>query len=243
MTTPSRPYDSWAGVYDFAYQEEFGALYQDLTDTTLVSIQELVPAGARIVDFGAGTGRLSVPLANMGYAVTAVEPSSSMLDVLRSRDTSNRVTCVQCDLQGFHADSGFDLALCVFTVVSHLLDSAALSQALRSASAALKPGGKLLIDIPSHHLFRSHSSVRPRMQRKALVQPCGEPDTYVYQEHLTVERDGVTQSFADEFQIRYWRVDHVLQAAQDAGLQVLEDWSDQFSDTGAVYYVLKKSAT
>lgn len=121
-------------MYDLAFEEQFGAFYQALTDATIASIEELVPAGARIVDFGAGTGRLAIPLAiplaKLGYIVTAVEPSGPMLDVLRSRDTTNRVTCVQSALQDYRADTGFDLALSVFTVVSYLLDALALRDAL-----------------------------------------------------------------------------------------------------------------
>jgi SAM-dependent methyltransferase len=235
-----RPHDSWAQVYDLAFQEEFGKLYQSLTDATIASIETLVPAGARIVDFGAGTGRLSVPLAGMGYAVTAVEPSGPMLEVLRSRDTAQRVTCVEDDLQHFRAESGFDLALCLFTVVSYLLDAAALREALESASAALKPGGKMLIDIPSRQLFQGHSCATPRLQRKVLVRPCGE-NRYRYQEQLTVEQESGTQSFADEFDIRYWPADEVLQAAQECGFELQEDWSESFRMTGSSYFVLGKS--
>lgn len=235
------PHDNWAHVYDLAFEEEFGALYQALTDTTLAALEKLVPAGASIVDFGAGTGRLAIPLANMGYGVTAVEPSGPMLEVLRSRDTTNRVTCVQSALQDYRADTRFDLALCVFTVVSYLLDARALRDALRSASAALKPGGKMLIDIPSGQLFQGRSSVTPRMQRRVLVQPSGE-NTYVYQEHLTLEHDGSTQSFFDEFTIRHWTTDEVLKAARECGLELLEDWSQTFRITGASYYVLGKGA-
>lgn len=236
-----RPHDSWANVYDLAFEEQFGAFYQALTDATIASIEELVPAGARIVDFGAGTGRLAIPLAKLGYTVTAVEPSGPMLDVLRSRDTTNRVTCVQSALQDYRAGTGFDLALCVFTVVSYLLDALALRDALHSASAALKPGAKMLIDIPSRQLFQSHSSITSRMQRSVLVQPCGV-NTYLYQEHLTVKQDDSTQSFSDEFTIRYWTTEEVLQAARECGLELLEDWSESFRMTGSGYYLLGKSA-
>jgi 2-polyprenyl-3-methyl-5-hydroxy-6-metoxy-1,4-benzoquinol methylase len=41
-------------------------------------ITGLLPPGGSIVDFGAGTGRLAIPLARAGYRVTAVEPSSAM---------------------------------------------------------------------------------------------------------------------------------------------------------------------
>jgi cyclopropane fatty-acyl-phospholipid synthase-like methyltransferase len=43
---------------------------------------EGVPAGAQVVDFGSGSGRLSIPLAKAGYSVLAVDVSERSLDVL-----------------------------------------------------------------------------------------------------------------------------------------------------------------
>lgn len=41
-----------------------------------------VPAGAEVVDFGSGTGRLSIPLARAGFSVLAVDVSDRSLDEL-----------------------------------------------------------------------------------------------------------------------------------------------------------------
>jgi SAM-dependent methyltransferase len=79
------PHDSWASVYDRVYEQTFGAFYANLTDTTLAVIASVAPPRGRIVDFGAGTGRLSIPLARAGYAVTAVEQSALMLAVLQAK--------------------------------------------------------------------------------------------------------------------------------------------------------------
>jgi SAM-dependent methyltransferase len=43
----------------------------------------LVPSGPRVIDVGAGTGKLTRQLAAAGYDVVAVEPSRQMLDELR----------------------------------------------------------------------------------------------------------------------------------------------------------------
>ena len=73
------PHDSWASVYELAYRRSFGTFYKQLTDLTLQTIKEYLPMGSSIIDFGAGTGRLSIPLAKKGYKVTAVEPSEAMM--------------------------------------------------------------------------------------------------------------------------------------------------------------------
>ena len=48
-------------------------------------VLELVPAGASVLDIGAGTGNYALPLAQNGCAVTALEYSPDMLTVLRRK--------------------------------------------------------------------------------------------------------------------------------------------------------------
>jgi SAM-dependent methyltransferase len=43
------------------------------------------PAGARVLDLGAGTGKGTRTLVALGHQVTAVDPSEGMLDILRER--------------------------------------------------------------------------------------------------------------------------------------------------------------
>lgn len=54
----------------------------------------LVPAGARVVDVGAGTGHLAVPLARAGSRVVAVEPSRAMLQVCAENTKGLEVSLV-----------------------------------------------------------------------------------------------------------------------------------------------------
>lgn len=51
-------------------------------DAAMQYIASLLPADARIADVGAGTGKFTVPLARLGYGITAVEPDADMRGVL-----------------------------------------------------------------------------------------------------------------------------------------------------------------
>lgn len=51
--------------------------------TTMRYIHQCVPAGSKVLEVGAGTGRYSIALAKEGYDVTAVELLPHNLEILR----------------------------------------------------------------------------------------------------------------------------------------------------------------
>lgn len=53
-----------------------------------------IRAGASVLDVGAGTGRVAIPLAARGCRVTAIDPAAGMLAQLRAKDGECRVHTV-----------------------------------------------------------------------------------------------------------------------------------------------------
>jgi ubiquinone/menaquinone biosynthesis C-methylase UbiE len=99
---------------------------------------------ARILDIGAGTGRYSIPLAEEGYEVTAVELVRHNLGRLKKK--SSRVSAFQgnaLDLKRFSEDA-FDLTL-LFGPMYHLHAPEEKKQALREAKRVTRPGGRILV--------------------------------------------------------------------------------------------------
>lgn len=226
-------------MYDRVYQADFGEFYAWLTDTTVRVIGELVPAGSRIVEFGAGTGRMALPLAAQGYRVTAVEPSAPMLEVLRAAGTP--VRCVQRAMQLYDGKGRFDLALCVFTVVVYLLDEAALHAALQAAHDSLRPGGRLLIDVPTPELFHDRRVRRRNLQRSVRVQPLGD-GLYDYRERVRWLGEGGPATYVDRFTIRCWRLPQVLAAAAAAGFVFERELKRELGASGSRYVLLQRRA-
>ena len=73
--------------------------------TTMGYIQAYLKPGDRVLEVGAGTGRYSLTLAELGVEVTAVEPVRNNLEILRSRITPERNVTALEGLCGepFHA--------------------------------------------------------------------------------------------------------------------------------------------
>ena len=58
----SVPHDSWANSYDQLFEASFGSHLANLTDLTMKIVLELTEPSESILDIGAGTGRMSLPL-------------------------------------------------------------------------------------------------------------------------------------------------------------------------------------
>ena len=93
-----------------------------------------VPRGGRVLDAGAGRGRLVDSLVAAGFEATGIDPAP--------RSFSSRVKQATIDE---HSDSGLDAAV-LWHVLEHLDDPLA---ALSRAAGWLRPGGVLLVAVPN----------------------------------------------------------------------------------------------
>lgn len=129
-------YDPLADLYDLEYGHD-----DDLPFWLALAERESGP----VVEWGAGTGRLALPLANAGHIVTAVEESSAMVE--RGRGKGGGVEWVRGDLRSARLGQRYGLATCAFNsflCLSSINDALAF---LRNAKDHLAPGGLLGIEV------------------------------------------------------------------------------------------------
>lgn len=106
----------------------------------------LVPAGARVLDAGCGTGRVMIRLAELGYDCVGIDLDDSMLDVARER--APQLPWFRTDLAEFDpATLGItaDFALVVAAGnVLPLLTPGTEATVVKRLAGALRPGGLLV---------------------------------------------------------------------------------------------------
>lgn len=144
--TQHDPYDEIAHWYDL----EHGSFNDDL---------ELYRgfaegAGEPLLEIGCGSGRLLVPLAAAGYAITGVDSSSVMLARCAAAlsaagdDSAARATLVRDDMTDLHLTTKiYRMAFVALGSLQHLATVALRRAALRSIRAHVVAGATLVLDL------------------------------------------------------------------------------------------------
>ncbi len=113
--------------------------------TTMRYIQRYLQKGMRVLEIGAGTGRYSHAIAQMGYRVDAVELIEHNIDRFRQNTKENENVTIRqgnaLDLSAFE-DRQYDITL-LLGPLYHLFSKEEQLQALREALRVTKTGGVL----------------------------------------------------------------------------------------------------
>lgn len=151
MSEISAAMDRFAAYYDDDYRE-----YEDDLGLILELADE---ARGAIVELGCGTGRVVLPLAQMGAEVTGVDASPALLEVARRKialaDVAARVILREADLRATGLpENHFALAICTSNTLMHLTSPEDQLAALSEAARILKRGGVLMLDLFNPDLQR-----------------------------------------------------------------------------------------
>lgn len=150
--TVTRPYYASGGAsalhYDLVTAED-AALAGDID-----IYAGLVPAGGAVLELGCGTGRVAIPLAERGFAVTGLDIAPSMLAQAEAKraglpaEVAARLRFVRGDLRSLALGREFDAILVTYYTLAHLQPSVAWKQAIAGMARHLAPGGRIALHLP-----------------------------------------------------------------------------------------------
>lgn len=157
-----------AAVYD----RRHGAVLSDDERDRLWKAGGLRPEAA-VLDIGAGTGRVAIPLAARGCAVVALEPAWGMVNQLRAKTTGQALSVVVAEAGRLPFQAGaFDAV-----VIARLLYLARdWRQILREAHRVLITGGSLLHEWGNGQF--QEEWVRIREEARRLFEQAGVHDPF-----------------------------------------------------------------
>jgi SAM-dependent methyltransferase len=150
---PGVSQELWEYLHD---QETIQSYDRRLAETPLLHmdhrfVERHCARPGRIIDLGCGTGRLLVPLAQMGFQVVGVDLSQEMLRVAREKAQRAGVhvplfkaNLVQLDSL---ADATFDYGACLFSTLGMIGGAAHRRQAMGHFYRLLRPGGVFVLHV------------------------------------------------------------------------------------------------
>jgi SAM-dependent methyltransferase len=122
--------------------------------------RNIAPSSSGIaLDLGAGSGFQSIPLAELGFNVTAIDLSQKLLGELRSNATNESlvtmpsiatnksITTINDDILNFkdHLSSPCELIVCMTDTITHLKSKQDALTIFQDSFSSLEAGGKLVL--------------------------------------------------------------------------------------------------
>lgn len=178
------------------------------------------------LEFGIGTGRIAVPLAERGVRVAGIDNSEAMLSRLRAKPGAEAMDIVLGDFAGTRVDGEFSVVYLVFNTISNLVTQDAQVACFQNAADHLSRGGRFVIEngVPDLQRLPPGQTVLPfRADREGFAFDVYDVVTQRFSSQHFYVVDGRIEAFPVEF--RYaWPAELDLMARL-AGMRLQDRWA------------------
>ncbi|MFV0309196.1 MAG: class I SAM-dependent methyltransferase [Desertimonas sp.] len=222
------------------YGDRFAEVYDDWypgvsdIDATVRLVARLARRSrareARVLELGAGTGRLAIPLAQQGLRVVALDASAAMLDRLRANDHDASVTVIEGDVVDDIPNGPFDAVLIAYnTFFGALLDADRQAACFAAVASRLAAKGTFVVEafVPDQPP-RSGSRVEVRsmtVDEVVLSVSTHHPADQRAEGHFVHLREGQPVRLRP-WAVRYAPPEELDRMAARARLTLVDRWED-----------------
>ena len=127
----------WAPHYDAVFSE---------TAFEVEILEELAGDPPRALELGAGSGRVAIPMAEAGVAVTGIEISDEMLALLTAKPGGDSVNIIKGDFADVSVDERFPLIYLPLNTLFTLLTQERQVECFVNVAEVLEDGGRFVLD-------------------------------------------------------------------------------------------------
>jgi SAM-dependent methyltransferase len=184
-----------------------------------------IPSGGALLDLACGYGRHAMELAAKNYKVTGLDLSLPLL--IRAADAARRVgvnvNFIHGDMRETTFENEFDGAYCMFTSFGYFDDDTNRKVAANLARA-IKPGGKLLVDVVNRDYLCRDLPTRVWWQGDGCVV-LEEVDFNYFSSRLQVQRSIIFEDgrqVEQEISIRAYSLHEIGKVLHHSGFRVTE---------------------
>lgn len=201
----------------------------------IVKALHLPPPG-KILDLGCGAGRHSLALGAHGYQVVGYDLSAELLAVARQQGDQQwfPIEFVQGDMRELPYIAEFDAVINYFSSFGYF-DDADNARVLERIARALKPQGKLLLDLINRDAALPHLATRrwwPGEDDLLLLEEVHyDPMLSRFTNTWTlIQADGSRYTFPP-MQVRTYALHELVALLDQAGLNLLEVYGSEHGDS------------
>jgi len=218
--------------------------------------------GGTLLELGAGTGRISIPLARAGVPVVGIDRSEPMLARARQRvvraKLQRRVRLVRGDIRFLPFARRFEMVLAPYGMLQSLLRERDLQATLAAVHGVLKKGGtfgvELVADLPSWQEYEKRISLKGWRRRPGgahvtlteTVRQDRKKGLTIFDQEFTERRGPKIQSRTFSLAFRTLTVPQMVRRLEKAGFEVtalLGDYKGREWDPRAdVWVILARKA-
>lgn len=139
-----------AAHYDDPSDERF---HPEAIEPVVELLAELAGDGAAL-EFGIGTGRIALPLADRGVEVHGIDLSTAMVERMRAKPGGADIPVTIGDFATARAEGTYSLAYLVFNTIQNLTSQDEQVACFENAAGHLEPGGQFVIEVGVPNLRR-----------------------------------------------------------------------------------------
>ncbi|MFC1842956.1 class I SAM-dependent methyltransferase, partial [Candidatus Dependentiae bacterium] len=147
---------------------------EEKTAAQIKFLQKFISQKHRILDVGCGYGRITIPLAKMGYQVEGIDLSPNLLEEAKkqAKKENLKLTFKVGDMRSLpYKDERFDIIVCMWSTFSYMLTEHDQIQAINEMCRALAKNGTLIIDLPAatENKIRNGVFIEPNVLKKEIM--------------------------------------------------------------------------
>ena len=205
------------------YDDALGVMGSAETIQSTVDVLVELAGDGRALEFAIGTGRIALPLAERGVAVSGIDLSEPMVEQLRAKPGGGEIPVTIGDIATTRLDETFRLVYLVYNTINNLTTQDGQIACFENASRHLEPGGSFVIEVGVPDLRRLPPGER--------FVPFSVTPTHVgVDEYDVVDQGLISHHYGPSRQIsmpfRYVWPSELDLMARIAGMTLRERWQD-----------------
>ena len=208
------------------YDERSAGMFDPAVVTPVVDLLAGLAGRGRALEFGIGTGRIALPLAERGLTVAGIDSSEAMVARLRDKPGGGDLEVAVGDFASTRVGGEFALVYLIFNTISNLVTQDAQVACFENAAAHLGRGGRLVIEttVPALQSLPVGQTIIPfRADPEGISFDVYDVVTQRFSSQHFVFADGRVEAYPVEF--RYaWPAELDLMARL-AGLRLQDRWA------------------